>query len=124
MDTALVYCRVQVCEVEREEDDGEDADHEGEESPGKVREEVVATGEAHHVLQPLSVHVSAEVGLQHHGAVHLLHVDRLEQSQHEGSVHHDEDSGNEEQDEGIVEDDGGEIGLVGAIFLDKVSLQS
>ena len=76
------------------------------------------------MLQPLSLNVVTGGCLHHNQPIDLVHVDGLKEPQDEGSVHHDQDGSDEEEDEGIVEDERGEVGLVGAVFLDKVSLET
>ena len=123
MDKALEYGGVEVREVEGQQDDGEDAHQEGEQGPAQVGDEVVATADTEHVVEPLSLGVEAALRAEHHQAIHLLHVDRPEELQHEGPVHHNEDSGNQEKDEWVVENERGEISLEGAIFLNKIRLE-
>ena len=124
MDQTLVHTRVQVSQVEGQQADGEEAQEEGEEGPAEVGDEVSTGADTHGMLQSLSLNVRTFLGLHHHQPPDLLKADGLEQLQHEGLVHHDEGGGDDEQDEGIVEDHGGELGLVGAIFLDKVRLET
>lgn len=124
MDLTPVHSRLQVSQVHREQHQREEAHHQGEESPAEVGEEVVTAGETHDVLKPLSLNVVTGGSLHHHQPVDLVHVDRLEKPQDEGSVHHHQDGGDEEEDEGVVEDERGEVRLISAVFLDKVSLET
>ena len=124
MDLTLVHTRVQLSQVEGQQGDGEDAEDEGEDGPAEVGDEVSTTADTHSMLKSLSLNVRTFTRLHHHQPPHLLQADGLEQLQHEGLVDHDEDGGDDEQYEGVVEDHGGEVGLVSAIFFDKVRLES